>query len=121
MLRQYNPQRFRTRNGRHVGTVDVGTVVYIQDNVRPFSRLEYPVLRDPWIVEAWFNREYHPAVKGKPHTTYMLGGHLAQVRSLRTGRVRLVADWIILRCVDAGLDREYPQATPKPLTMTATA
>ena len=30
------------------------------------------------------------------------GGHLAIVRSLRTSRQKLVADWILRSCVDAG-------------------
>jgi hypothetical protein len=34
------------------------------------------------------------------------GGHLAIVRSLRDGRRQLVADWILLACVDAGLERQ---------------
>ena len=37
---------------------------------------------------------------------HIAGGHLAQVRSLRDGRrVQIFADWILLRCVDAGLER----------------
>jgi hypothetical protein len=36
----------------------------------------------------------------------MAGGHLAQVRSLRDRRrTAAVADWILLRCLDAGMEK----------------
>lgn len=102
MLHQYNSQRFRVDNrGRHVGTIPVGTIVYIQDGVRPFGFPDRVVCRNPWIVESWHNREYFPAVSGAPRVVYMAGGHLATVRSLRTGRRRVVADWILRACIDA--------------------
>jgi hypothetical protein len=108
MIRQYNAQRFRTvRHGARdlrIGTIPLGTILYIQDGVRPFSELQ-SVRINPWIVEAWLNREYFPAVKGKPAVTMLLGGHLARVRSLRDGRTQLVADWILLRCFDADLEK----------------
>jgi hypothetical protein len=106
MIRQYRAQRFRyDARGRHIGTVAIGTVLYIQDGVRPFSMQTPFTRRNPWIVEAWLNREYYPAAKGKPAVSMMLGGHLARVRSLRDGRTQLVADWILLRCIDAGLEK----------------
>lgn len=105
MIRQYNPQRFRTVNGRRIGTVPVGTIAYIQDSMRPFGSVEFPVCRNPWIVTAWHNREYFPCVQNRPEVQYMTGGHLATVRSLRDGRIKQVADWLLLRCEDAGLTR----------------
>lgn len=111
MLNQYNAQRFRYKplpSGRtvRVGTVPVGTVVYLQDGINPLSSFpHWPVCRNPWIVEAWTNREYFPCVAGRPSTLFMLGGHLAIVRSLRDSRTVKVADWLLLRCVEAGLER----------------
>ena len=97
MIRQYFAQRFRAGSPKRVGTIPVGTIVYIQDGMRPLSGFQgHPICRNPWIVEAW-----HPRlVCGK--TT--AGGHLATVRSLRDGRRQHVADWILLTCVDAGLE-----------------
>lgn len=95
MERQYNAPRFRyDESGRRVGTIPVGTILYIQDRLQ---RYQSPVRRNPWIVECWHNREYHPCVKGRPDTTYMVGGHLATVRSLRTGERRKVSDhWLLM-------------------------
>ena len=112
MLRQYNPQRFRrlaTPLGeKRIGTISVGTIIYIQDGLRPFRGFTRPILcREPWIVEAWIPRD---DFKWEPATRRYKGvrisrGHLAQVRSLRDRRrVQLVADWILHYCVDEGLD-----------------
>lgn len=105
MLRQYHPPgRFRhatLSDGRTVpvGTVDVGAIVYIQDRL---GRYDSPTFRNPWQVLAFHNREYHPCVKGRPRTTYMRGGDIATVKSLRDGRVAKVATHIILACDDEG-------------------
>lgn len=86
MLNQYRAQRRLGGNNPHgIGTVPVGTIAYVQFNGR-----------NPWIIEAWMNREYFPCVKGAPEVTYMLGGHLALCRSLRNGERRLFADWHFL-------------------------
>ena len=114
MIQQYNAPRYRqsTLRGRpvRVGTVPIGTIVRVQGEYRTFTTrrtlsssartVSLPTW-DTWIVEAWTNREYPPACKGRPATTYMLGGHLAVVRSLRTGERRTVADWFIRRALDA--------------------
>ncbi len=97
-----------------VGTVPIGTTVYIQDDHRPLgggmSALQFRPRRDccknPWVVIAWLNREYFPAVQGARAVTYMTGGHLALVKSLRDGRVKQVSDWILLQCVEAGLTKD---------------
>lgn len=95
-----------------VGTIRVGQVFYIQDDHRPIgggcTALRYrwrDCCRNPWQVIAWSNREYYPAVKGASPVTYMRGGHLATVRSLRDGRVKQVADWILLQCEELGLEK----------------
>jgi hypothetical protein len=109
MFYQYGAQRTR----RHtfpsgyqvrVGTVPVGTIVYIQDGLRPLGGFRGPfVFRNPYIVESWHNREYFPAIKGQhPHKVYMQGGHLATVRSLRDGRRHQVADWVLLASLGDG-------------------
>lgn len=59
------------------------------------------VCRNPWQVVAWIPRDYCTARK----TVRMAGGHLAIVRSLRDGRENVVADWLLLSCIDAGLER----------------
>ena len=111
MLHQYGAQRFYQRlDGRRIGTIPVGTIVYIQDGVRPlggFDRHHQIVCRDPWQVEAWVPREYTKwDCKTRQYSTVRIaGGHLAQVRSLRTGRRQTVADWILLACIDAGLEK----------------
>jgi hypothetical protein len=109
MERQYYAQRFRTLpNGRNAGTIPVGEIVYVQDGVRPFAFPQQTICREPWKVEAWIPRETLSVDKatGKAQTKRCAGGHLAQVRSLRDSRqTRLVADWILLACIDAGLCR----------------
>jgi hypothetical protein len=106
MLHQFNAQRFRWWRGLRVGTVSVGTIVYLQDDVHPLTGLSRPpIVRNPWIVEAWLNRDYSISRSGKWTTIKCAGGHLAVARSLRDGRRQLVADWILLACLDAGLER----------------
>lgn len=106
MENQYNPQRFRYHNGRRVGTISVGEIIYIQDNVRPFRFPEYVQTRHPWQVEAWIPREitHRDPTTGMHTMKRCAGGHLAVVRSLRDRRLtRIVSDWVLLACIDAGL------------------
>jgi len=98
MIRQFLAQRFRAGSPKRIGTIPVGTIVYIQDGIRPLSGFrERPICRNPWIVESW-----HPRILCGKATA---GGHLATVRSLRDGRRQQVADWILLTCIDAGLEK----------------
>jgi hypothetical protein len=94
---------------RKVGTVPVGTILYIPDGIRPFTGLARPVIcREPWIVEAWLPREYAKwdGSQRRFRTVYIRGGHLAVVCSLRNrNRVQRVADWILVACIDAGLEK----------------
>lgn len=127
MFRQYYAQRFRPlfsmipkKVGREtvyfgdprdkqVGTIAVGTILYIQDGIRPLRGFTRDIVcREPWIVEAWLPRESNKWDSGsrKFRTVYIRGGHLALVRSLRNrNRVQTVADSILLACVDAGLEK----------------
>jgi len=126
VIRQYYAQRFRPTyptkpsgkrgnitlystdpRDKRIGTIPVGTILYIQDGIRPFGNLQRPIVRrDPWIVEAWIPRDYSKWDGKAWRTVRIAGGHLAQVRSLRDRRrVQLVADWILLRCMDAGLEK----------------
>lgn len=127
MIHQYGAQRFRSLypptprkvgrqviyerdpRDRHIGTIPVGTILYIQDGVRPLRGLTQPVIRrEPWMVEAWLPREYAKwnASLRTFTSTRIAGGHLALVRSLRNrNRVQTVADWILLACIDSGLER----------------
>ncbi len=103
MFRQFNPQRSRYWKGRRIGTIRVGMIIYIQDHTRPLTGPLRPVTtRNPWIIEAWLNRDYPLYLAGKWTMVKRAGGHL---RSLRNGRRQMVADWILLACVDAGLER----------------
>jgi len=127
MFRQYYAQRFRSMypptprkvgrktvydadpRDRQIGTIPVGTILYIQDGVNPLRGLTRDVVcREPWIVEAWLPRDYSKwdASSRTFKTVRIRGGHLAIVRSLRNRkRVRTVADWILLACSDAGLEK----------------
>ena len=107
MEHQYHAQRFRLLpDGRQVGTINVGTILYIQDGVRPFRFPERTIRREPWRVEAWIPRQYtvRDPLTGLHRSVPCAGGHLALVRSLRDSRrTAQVADWLLLRCADAGL------------------
>ena len=128
MIHQYYAQRFRPSgpaptvkekrklqrscidpSDKRIGTIPVGTIVYIQDGVRPLHGLTHDIVcREPWVVEAWIPRDYSNWDTNRRvfKEFRIAGGHLAQVRSLRDRRrVQLVADWILLACIDAGLER----------------
>lgn len=108
MEHQYYSQRFRYHNGRRVGTVPVGEIVYIQDNVPPFRFTEEIQAREPWQVEGWIPREMtcRDGKTGHHSLKRCAGGHLTVVRSLRDRRkTRVVADWLLLACSDRGLSR----------------
>jgi hypothetical protein len=74
MIRQYYAPRHRPEP-HYPGTIDVGTILYLQDRGRP-------VYRNPWIVEAWLPRE-------------------CMGLFMRTGERRRVADWLLLAASDA--------------------
>lgn len=127
MFRQYYAQRFRSTyppiprkvgrktvyytdpRDKEIGTIPVGTILYIQDGVNPLRGLSRPlVCRNPWIVEAWLPRDYAKwdGTSRTFKTVRIRGGHLALVRSLRDRtQVKQVADWLLLACVDAGLEK----------------
>jgi len=66
----------------------VGTTVYIQDGCSPLTGPRHPpVCVNPWMVVAWLPR----VCLGYS----MRGGHLALVRSLRDGRTKAVANWLL--------------------------
>lgn len=109
MERQYYPQRFRyLPNGRMIGTISVGEIFYIPDNLRAIGAPALTKPKEPWRVEAWIPRE---ATTWDPRnrrfgSTRCAGGHLALIRSLRNSRqTRQIADWILLACSDAGLTK----------------
>jgi len=130
MIHQYYAQRFRASRpsvptgkpgkaqvffidsgDKRIGTIPVGTIVYIQDGVSPLCGLTRDVIcREPWVVEAWIPQDYSKwnAARRVFERARISGGHLAQVRSLRNRRrVQLVADWILLACIDAGLEKVF--------------
>jgi|SRR5579864_1901207 len=127
MFHQYHAQRFRSLypakprkigrrivyerdpRDRNVGTIGVGAVLYIEDGIRPLGGFSLPFIRrEPWMVEAWLPRAYAQwdAASRTFKSTWLAGGHLAVVRSLRNrNRVQTVADWILLACMDAGPEK----------------
>jgi hypothetical protein len=132
MFRQYYASRFRPAyppitktvrrktvyytdpRDKQVGTIPVGTILYIQDGINPLRGFTRPfVCREPWIVEAWLPRDdtKWDGLSRTFKTVRIRGGHLALVRGLRTNRVQTVADWILLACADAGLDWQLRQRT----------
>ena len=103
MMRQYKALRATAASGgKRIGTIPVGTILYLQRG--GFWSYTRPIRRNPWIVMAWLNREYFPGVKGARSVTFMAGGHIALVKSLRDGRTLAVADHILLQASDAGLE-----------------
>jgi hypothetical protein len=100
---------FADPRDKQIGTISVGTILYILDSLRPLHVLPRNVIcREPWIVEAWLPRDYAKWDNSTRRftTVRIAGGHLAVVRSLRDrNRVKVVADWILLACMDAGLEK----------------
>jgi hypothetical protein len=94
---------------KQIGTIPIGTILYIQDGINPLKGFTRPfVCREPGIVEAWLPRDYAKwdGLSRTFKTVRIRGGHLAIVRSLRNrNRVQPVADWILLACLDAGLEK----------------
>lgn len=96
MIRQYHSQRHRIGEfGRPVGAIAVGAIFRVTDSSRGIERYV-----DTVMVEAWLPRDYAIARKGpgdhRTHATVRIcGGHLAVVRSLRSGRRGLLADWLL--------------------------
>jgi hypothetical protein len=132
MFRQYYADRFRSMyppvpkkvgrktvyykdpRDRQIGTIPIGTILYIQDGINPLKGFTAPIVcREPWIVEAWIPRNYAQwdAATRRFRNVRIRGGHLAVVRSLRSQRTTTVADWILLACADAGLDWQLRQRT----------
>lgn len=106
MLTQFYPAnsfRYCKRTGKPVGTVPVGTIVYLQDRdgFGPYG----PTCVNPWIVEAWHNRQYHPGTAfrgGDPRpTVWIRGSDTATVRSLRDGRRTTVSAHFIHASLEA--------------------
>jgi hypothetical protein len=127
MFRQYHAQRFQLSfppiakrvggkilycadsRDRELGTIPIGTILYIQDNVSPVNGFRSPIIRkEPWMVEAWIPRDHArwDANSRRLVSVRIRGGHLAVVRSLRhCKRTKVVADWILHACADAGLEK----------------
>src|SRR5687768_2695987 len=90
--RPMQSQYHHVRGARINNPLPVGAIVYVQDPQGLRSRYHRSIRANPWIIEAWHNRE----CMGR----YLVGGHLATVRSLRDGRRVQVADWLLLASVE---------------------
>lgn len=104
MIHKYNIAGHRDRH--HPET---GTIVYLQNDLRPLGapRFLRPVRREPWIVEAWLNRLCTGGTRGHYANRVARGGHLAIVRSLRSGRRTTVADWMVRMSLDIAGDHRH--------------
>lgn len=119
MLRQYHASRGHSTvlpSGRAVcvGPVQVGDTFYLQD-----ARATPVVRRVPWRVEGWLPRERAAAAcvvrpDGARHyeNRFSAGGHLALIRSLRSGEVRTVAEQWLYAAYDASLEH-HPRIARK--------
>ncbi|MHB0726991.1 hypothetical protein ACX4MZ_06400 [Roseomonas mucosa] len=110
MLRQYFAQRCRGGvNPLRVGVVALGSIYYLQDEGFFRDRFDgRAIYRNPWIVEAFLNGQYHAARRdpetGRWVSVFMAGrSDLAVVRSLRDGRCQEVAVRILQLHDDLGL------------------
>lgn len=114
MMRQYGAQRCRSGdNPLRVGTIAVGSVLYLQD--QGYFRARYgeaPICRASWIVEGYLNGMMH-ATRRDPDTgmwrsSYWSGrSDTAVVRSLRDGRRQTVSVHVLLLHEDRGLCRGF--------------
>ena len=58
MERQYYPQRLRYHpDGRKVGTISVGEIFYIPDNLHATGTPVFARPKEPWRVEVWIPHE----------------------------------------------------------------
>jgi len=113
MLRQYHASRghqtvLPSGHTVRVGPVHVGDTFYLQD-----ARAMTPIRRVPWRVEGWLPRERGAAVcvvasDGARYyeNRFSAGGHLALIRSLRSGEVRTVAEQFLYAAYDASLEHQ---------------
>ncbi len=120
MLRLYYAQRRRGGDNPHgVSSISIGDIYYFQDGVRPLGndqfRYRSPIRKNPWIVVAFLNRKYYPAVRGGRPVIYMRGGVRILVRSLRDGRYWVVGAWFVHCHEELGLDGEPGKVLPIPV------
>ena len=114
-MRQYGAQRARGgSNPLRVGTIAVGTIVYLQDQA--FFRDCYanqPVCRTPWLLEAFLNGQLHASRRDRDtglwESAFRSGrSDMAVVRSLRDWRVvRQVSVHTLLVHDDLGLTKGF--------------
>lgn len=85
---------------RRSAALRVGLICYPQDYFRPlgWDWRHDAIRRNPWIIEGFCNRETF----GRG---YARGGHLVLIRSLRDGRRKLVADWLLKIASELGLTK----------------
>jgi len=118
MIRQYHAQRFMGGdNPLRVGTIAIGSIYYIQPDHWWGDRFRgKPDLREPWIVEAFFNGLMGAAARN-PKTGFWEDRSISRrsdtalIRSLRTGRRRTILVRTLLLHDDEALTKgetRYP-------------
>ena len=103
MINQYRAQCGRPAEhgkGGLIGQYPAGTILPVNNFVQAFSNRTFSIGRGPWIIEAWLNREYHKFIAGRCFTVYLAGGHLAEIRSLSTGKRARISDAHIRATMD---------------------
>lgn len=108
MNRQYYTSPFQGGdNPLRVGTIALGAIYHM-----PLG--DYIGPREPWIVEAFLNGQYHAArrdpLTGKWQSMFVSGrSDRAQLRNLATGkRMVLATHWLVSNARQFGDDNAYP-------------
>lgn len=119
MFRQYYAQRCRGgSNPLRVGVIAIGSIYYLQDDdYLRHPATSTPIMRTPWIVEAFLNGVCHAARLDRDTGRWVdktVSGRsdMAVVRSLRDGRRKRVAVRLLQLHDDLGLWGEEPTAYP---------
>ena len=108
MNRQYYTSPFQGGdNPLRVGTIALGAIYHM-----PLGDFIGP--REPWIVEAFLNGQYHAArrdpLTGKWQSMFVSGrSDRAQLRNLATGkRMVLATHWLVSNARQFGDENSYP-------------
>ena len=115
MIRQYNSgygRRWKGVSGL-VGPIEAGAIFYL--HVNGFGAKD-EFFDEPWQVVGWLNRDtFVGGCNGRrAERRVMAGGHLALVKSLRTGQVKKIACHYLYAAEQNGLQYPHIQRQRKP-------